>query len=207
MKYDAKNLVGVLRLRDVAHISAGYPIRGSVESAPSGDVPVIQLRDVDGDGRISWVSPVRVRLTGRRAPDWLEQGDILFAARGARNVAALVGAVPGPAVCSPHFFLIRMKAADVLPAFVAWQINQEPAQRYLAAASQGSNIRSIKRQTLEELPLAKASAARQRAIIELNDAALREKRVLSSLIENRNRQMQALASAVCSAATGGQPDE
>jgi hypothetical protein len=183
-----------VRLADVASIGAGYPFRGSIEDAPEGDVAVVQIRNVNSGMGIDWASVSRTQLTGRRKPDWLGRGDILFSARGNRNVAALVEAVPGQAVCSPHFFLIRVKdVGKLLPAFVAWQINQEPIQRYLSASATGSYITSIRRQVLEDLPLVMPPLEKQKTIIAFNDAAVREEQLLLELIENRNRQMRALA--------------
>ncbi len=181
-------------LADVAGIGAGYPFRGSIEDAPEGDVAVVQIRNIDADMGIDWPSVSRTQLTGRRKPDWLGQGDILFSARGNRNVAALVGVVPGQAVCSPHFFLIRVEdVGKLLPAFVAWQINQEPIQRYLSTSATGSYITSIRRQVLEDLPIVMPPLEEQRTIVAFNGAAMRERHLLLELIENRNRQMRSLA--------------
>jgi hypothetical protein len=208
MEDEANYIDREVRLADVASISAGYPFRGSIEDAPGGGVAVVQIRNVDADTGVDWLSVSRTQLTGRRKPDWLGQGDILFSARGNRNVAALVGVVPGQAVCSPHFFLIRVKdVGKLLPAFVAWQINQEPMQRYLAASATGSYITSIRRQVLEDLPLVMPPLEKQKTIIAFSDAAVREKQLLLELIENRNRQMRALAGIALSDLLKGQSNE
>ena len=205
MRYDANKYESV-RLTEVATIAPGYPFRGSIDSTPNGDVAVVQMRNIDDGYRVEWGEVARTKLTGRRCPDWLQQRDVLFSARGTRNIAAVVDGVPGHAVCSPLFFLVRVKAPDrLLPEVVAWQINQEPLQRYLSASATGSNITSIRRQVLEDLPIVVAPIARQQAVVDFNEAALQERRLLSNLIDNRNRQMQALADAICGDILGRLP--
>ncbi len=95
----------------------------------------------------------------------------------------------------------------MLPAFVAWQINQEPMQRYLAASATGSYITSIRRQVLEDLPLVMPPLEKQKTIIAFSDAAVREKQLLLELIENRNRQMRTLAGIAFSDLLKGQSNE
>jgi len=133
-------------------------------------------------------------LEGRGEPAWLRPGDVVFSARGHRNVAALVDNPPGKAVCSPHFFVLRVKdPGRVLPEFLAWQINLPEAQRYLAQSATGSNITSIGRQALEMLPVSLPSLERQRTFALLGRAARRERQLLEQLIENRKRELDLVA--------------
>jgi hypothetical protein len=184
----------IVDLKDVAEVTAGYPIRGSVSDMPSGDVAVVQLKNVTSDTAVDWSSVIRTRLEGRRDPDWLKPGDVIFSARGYRNVAALIESPPARAVCSPHFFLLRVKrTGSVLPEFIAWQINQPDAQRYLAQSAEGSNIPSIRRQVLEQMPVRLPSMERQRTLARLGQTARREKELLERLIKNRERELDLVA--------------
>lgn len=181
-------------IREVADVLAGHPIRGAVQEIPGGDVAVVQLRNVQPDSGIDWSSVTRSRLTGRREPDWLRPGDVIFAARGHRNVAALVESPPDRAVCSPHFFLLRVKhPGNVLPEFLAWQINSSDAQRYFAQAATGSNITSIRRQDLEAMPVPLPPLERQRLLARLGQAVRRERALLEQLIRNRERELDLVA--------------
>jgi len=141
-------------LNELAIISAGHPIRDAVRDVPGGDVAVVQIRNVRVDTGVDWASVARTNLSGRREPDWLKPGDVLFSARGQRNVAVCLDAPPIKAVCSPHFFLIRITdSKSVLPEFLAWQMNLPSAQQYFAQSATGSYIKSIRRQVLESLSL------------------------------------------------------
>jgi len=181
-------------LTAVARVRAGYPFRGSIEEVAGGEVLAVQMKDVDLDAGVRWPGVVRTSLAGRKEPDWLKAGDVLFVSKGARFYAVCVDDPPAQAVCSPHFFHLQVdKQMDLLPAFLAWQINQQPFQRQLQQAAEGSSQLSIRRPVLESLTLSVPPLADQQRIVALAELARQERRVLSALIHNRERQLQALA--------------
>ena len=152
------------------------------------------MKDVDPETHVNWGGVLRTELPGRKQPQWLRQDDVLFVSRGSRFHAVCLDAPPGPAVCNPHFFHLRVKPkANVLPAFVAWQINQPPFQRQLHQAAEGSSQLSIRRPVLESLSLSVPSLAAQQRIVALATMARRERQVLQALIRNREQQLQMLA--------------
>lgn len=180
-------------LKEVATISAGHPIREAVRDMPSGEIAVVQIKNIDAETGVDWPAVSRTRLEGRRAPDWLRAGDVLFSARGQRNVAVCVDQPPARAVCSPHFFLVRVKSNAVLPEFVAWQMNLPNAQQYFAQSATGSYIKGIRRAVLEDLELQVPTLERQQLLVRLAKAVHREKQILERLIEIRRHELDLLA--------------
>ena len=85
------------------------------------------------------------------------------------------------------------KHVIALPAFIAWQLNQIPAQRYFFNSAEGSLYVSIRKQVLEDTPLVLPSIERQRQLISMQLCALKEKKTLQRLIENRQQQINAIA--------------
>ncbi|MXZ48728.1 MAG: restriction endonuclease subunit S [Candidatus Dadabacteria bacterium] len=186
--------IKLTKLGNLSTIISGYPFRGKIKEDPNSEVAVVQIKDINTETGLNWENLVRTRLTSRRKPEWLKRGDILFTAHGNRNVAACLNEVNLKAVCSPHLFLIRLRdEIPVLPAFIAWQINQVSAQQYLSTLATGSYITSIRRQVLENLPISVPNISTQEAIVVFHEAAVREKQLLLDMIGNRNRQMRALA--------------
>lgn len=184
----------ISRLADLAKIAAGYPFRGGIRDLAAGDVAVIQTVDVDIAAGVNWNGLQRVALPSGRSTGYLEAGDVIFTTRGTRNQAVALEAVPVPAVCTPQIFVIRVNDPSVLsPRFLAWQINQRPAQEHLRREATGSHILNIRREAIESLTVAVPPLSRQRAIIGLADAANRECAALARLIENRNQQLEAVA--------------
>lgn len=183
-------------LAQCAHLGAGFPFRGAVDALEGGPVGVIQMRNVEGDG-VDWPSLVRVTLPTKRAPDLLAEGDVIFTTRGRRNFALALTDIPGAAVCSPHFFVIQVHEPDRLqPDFLAWQINQKPAQEHLQQAATGSHILNITRGAIESLPIVIPPLDVQRSMIAMADAAKRERDVIGALLDNRQRQLDAVAAQI-----------
>lgn len=198
MSIDA-NILNIFNLTD---LQGGYPFRGSIEESADGDVLAVQMKDVDPEHGVAWSGATRTTLIGRKQPDWLKAGDVLFVSKGARFYAVCIDEPPSPAVCSPHFFHLQVKSpALLMPAFLAWQINQSPFQRKLQQAAEGSSQLSIRRPVLESLTLSVPSLADQRRIVSLAELARQERRALNQLIRNREQQLHMLADSLFQATT------
>ncbi len=175
-------------------IRGGYPFRGAIEESPEGDALALQMKDVDPEHGVNWAGVTRTTLTGRKHPDWLRSGDIVIVSKGARFYAVCLDQPPHPTVCSPHFFHLQAQPkTGVVPAFVAWQINQPPFQRQLNQAAEGTSQLSIRRPVLEALTLNIPSLADQHHIVALAALARQERQTLNQLIANRELQLNALA--------------
>lgn len=196
------------RLKNLSTINPGYPFRGRINDGAEEEVAVVRIKNVDSETGVDWENLARTRLTGRRKPDLLRKDDILFIAQGGRNIAACVDKIAVDAVCSPHFFLIRLKwGVPLLPAFLAWQINQPPAQQYLSVSATGSHVTGIRRLALENMPISMPDMKKQEKIVAFHKAAVREKKLFLDMVGNRNRQMRALAGVILSEQTEDRNNE
>lgn len=185
-------------LKSLVEVQAGHPFRGSVPFVEGGRAYALQMRDLSPSGEVAWEGLIRTEVDTHKAVQWLAPGDVVFIARGARNYAVCLREVPKPTVCSPNFYLLRIKSPTLLPEFLAWQINRAPAQRYLASNAEGSDQLSIRRPVLEALPLAVPPLHQQQIIVSLAEAAAQEERQLQALIRSRQQQLDALALALFS---------
>jgi hypothetical protein len=190
-----------VKLGDCATLHAGYPFRGPVEHSSAGDVAVVQMKDLDQELGVNWEGASRTSLPGRKPPEWLKGGDVLFVARGNRFFAAALGPPPQQAVCGPHLFHLRIGSPHgLLPNFLAWQINQPPVQRQLTAAAEGSSQLSIRRAEIESLTIAVPTTAEQTQIVALAEGAQRERVLLGRLIANRADELAGIAHALAQSA-------
>ena len=181
-------------LARLAVVRAGFPFRGPIGDTQDGDVRVVQMKDVDAEHGVLWGACISTSLGGRKQPEWLRTGDVLFSAKGSRFYAVHVSEPPAPAVCAPTFFHLRVHDPMVVdPAFIAWQINQPPCQRQLLQAAEGSSQLSIRRPVLEQLVLSVPGIEAQRRIVALATLAQHERQALHRLIRNREIQLQAIA--------------
>lgn len=188
------------QLSKIADIQPGYPFRGKLPLADSGEAYVVQFRHIvsnqvnDGLGK----TLDRVNLTGRKKANFLQPGDVIFMAKGTRNLAAVIQDIPENTVCTPNFYHIRLTvgASDLEPYFLAWQLNHSDAQRYFATCSQGSASTSITKTQLENLPVSIPGREEQNYIVRLAQAAAHEQEVLMQLIDNRRRMIDGIGQQI-----------
>ncbi|MCP1247301.1 restriction endonuclease subunit S [Acetobacter cerevisiae] len=176
-------------------VSTGWSFRGRIDPTDGAKTAVVQMRDTSPSG-VDWTCCVRTEVTGRREPDWLRPGDILFPARGNVSQAVLIDESIGSlqAVAAPHFFLLRVTRSDVLPAYLAWWLNQEPAQRHLEQQAQSSTlVRNIARPVLEATPVVLPPLPRQEQIVGLASVMRREEDLLQRLRQTNQQIMTGLA--------------
>ena len=185
-----------MKLKDIAKIRAGHPFRGKVPENKDAQSKVIQIRDINRDGKVNWETVISADVENKRGSvGWLQKGDVIFTARGPKNIATcLAHKLEEPVVCSPHFFIIQLKKTDkLLPEFLAWQLNQVPAQRYFDGVAEGSWQIGVNKSSILDLKLSIPNIDTQYKIIELAKTALKEKHIMLELILNRERQLQGIA--------------
>ena len=179
-------------LSEISTISAGHPFRGKIPEAPGSGIYAVQMKDVSVVQGINWVGCIETEPVGRSAA-WLEQGDILVAARGNHNYAVLVSEPPVAAVAAPHFFVVRAKEAALMPEFLVWLLNQRQCQRYFEQNAEGSVTKSIRRSVLEATPIAIPPLERQKAVMQLVSTLREEQRVLYSLVQSNEALLGSIA--------------
>lgn len=183
-------------LCEVADVFSGYPFRGAIPADENGDVHVVQVRDTRDTGEVFQDEMVKVILPGKKPPNWLLPGDVLFISKSVKHFSALVEDLPVKTVCSPHFFLIRVKTEyqnRVKPEFICWQLNQLPAQRYFSTTAEGSLNLIVRKQVLENTPIKLLDIKEQQLIANMHKCAIKERTALLQLIENKDKEQAAIA--------------
>jgi hypothetical protein len=184
------------KLGALAELQIGYQARGRIEPDPESPYRVLQVRDVDD--RVDWTGVVTFRP--ERQPDRyrVREGDILVPSRGGNPVAVLLDHVPGPTLAAGNFYILRVRRKGVLPGYLAWYINQAPAQTFLRSRSQGTNIAMVAKADLEELEVPVPALAIQEKVVRVAALQRRERELLRDLEERRGQLIQ----AVCLKAIG-----
>jgi len=185
------------KLSDIASIRQGHPFRGAITAFPDGPVRVIQLKNLSASGVHNPCDLLRTRLHPRKAPDWVQEGDVLLAARGAHPLAVLLCNPPADTVCSPHLYVIRVSDHErIMPAFLAWQLNQEGAQEYLRRQSAGSRQQSLRKAAIEELRVQLPPLLLQQRIVSIARAAQLEKLHCEQMIAARHQEVARYAAHI-----------
>lgn len=181
-----------MRLADACTIHTGYTARGRLEPAAAGGVLAIQLRDISPEGIVDPERLTRVQLEGLAERYFVRTGDVVFRSRGERNTAsALDERLQEPALAVLPLMVLRPKRDVVTPEYLAWAINQPPAQRHFDSAARGTNIRMIPRSSLDDLELDVPDIETQGKIVVVDALAERE-RELAQLAADTRRKMISL---------------
>jgi len=172
--------MGTLPLRGLVDIQIGYGFRAGVEPDPAGLVGVIQMKDLGDDQIVDLTSLVRVSMdvpAGRQ----VREGDIILRSRGDRSTCAIVAGDPGPALVAAPLLRLRVVDDRLLPAYLNWYINQPSAQTHFARHAEGSFVKMISKQVLEELEVEIPPLEPQHRIVELARLSQRERTLCSDI--------------------------
>jgi hypothetical protein len=150
------------------------------------------LRDISPEGIVDPERLTRVQLEGLAERYFVRTGDVVFRSRGERNTAsALDERLQEPALAVLPLMVLRPKRDVVTPEYLAWAINQPPAQRHFDSAARGTNIRMIPRSSLDDLELDVPDIETQGKIVVVDALAERE-RELALLAADTRRKMISL---------------
>jgi restriction endonuclease S subunit len=140
-----------------------------------GDLVYLQAKHFDEFGHLHSVLHPDLPAEGISEKHLLRDGDVLFAAKGTKNFAAVFENHNEPSVASTSFFVIRLTDNKVLPRFLAWFLNNPTTQTLLKAQAIGTSIPSISKQVLENLEIPVPDIKTQKAIVEISKLRNREK--------------------------------
>ena len=116
----------------------------------------------------------------------LRPGDVLFMSRGLRNTAAVIGSIPKRTIAPLSFYVIRPKAG-VDPAYLAWCLNQAPAQTAITQIRTGAGTPLVPRKEFGEITIPLPPIEVQRRIARLGALMGRERHLVAQLREVTER--------------------
>lgn len=176
-------------IRELLEIQIGYQCRDNSEISQEGTYHLIQAKDVDSELGHDLVVPSLDLIKPARnpAPYIVENGDLLFLARGRRRSATLVEGLPSdrPSIAMYYFFILRPKSNSINPGFVAWIINQGPAKDYLANVAGGTTIPFVTKQAFSALEIDLPGLEVQEYISRMYRLSMREMQLLRHLEQKR----------------------
>ncbi len=176
------------KITDIADIQIGYQFRKKIESADNGTNRVIQIRDFDENHILNKEFLSRVRIDKPVEEYLINKGDVLFLSRGHRNWAAPIVDDLTATIAVSHFFVIRLKQQNVLPEYLAWYINQTPAQEYLhKIARRGTHMPLIPLSAFWGLTVTLPDIETQKKIVEVSRLMDKEKQILFALQGKRSQ--------------------
>ena len=184
IKYKSGNLKKAIK--DITYIQTGLFAKPS----GFGELVYLQSKHFDENGQLVAVLHPDLLAEGVSEKHILKSGDVLFAAKGAKNFATVFEKHNQPSVASTSFFVLRLKNNQVLPEYLVWFLNNPQTQVLLKGQAIGTSIPSISKQVLENLEITIPRIETQRTILEITKLRNVEKSLKQKIEALREKQIQ-----------------
>ncbi|MBK7039368.1 MAG: restriction endonuclease subunit S [Bacteroidetes bacterium] len=173
-------------IKDIANIQTGL----FAKPAGIGELVYLQSKHFDEYGQLHAELHADLATDGISKKHLLKDGDVLFAAKGTKNFAAVFENHNEPSVASTSFFVIRPADKKVLPQYLAWFLNNHTTQTLLKGQAIGTSIPSISKQVLENLEITVPSIETQATILKITKLRNKEKALKQKIEILREKQIQ-----------------
>lgn len=172
-------------LKDIAEIQAGYSFREGITPVDGGSVRVIQIKDIGAFGDVLEDDLVAVDGDHLKNDFFVRTGDVLLTTRGTSRRAAAIGEEMESTIFVAQIFAIRNLNKKVLPEYLAWYLNQAPAQEHFDTFTSGATIQNVRKDVLAALPVDVPSIETQRLVLKIVELRRRESSLRTSIEEKR----------------------
>jgi len=182
-----------VQLKNIASVQMGYSFRARLEADLSGDVAVIQMKDLRDDHTVDCSDLVRVDMKEVKEHHLVRRGDLVLRSRGLLTTSAIVLEDHYNAVVAAPLLRIRVSRHDkISPEYLNWCINQRDAQAFLHSRAIGTAQKMIGKVALDEMEVLVPDMARQKNIVEMASLSAQEQILLHALAEKRDQYISEL---------------
>ena len=181
----------IKRLDDIATLSSG--IYAKPDYSP--DTLYLQSVHFDEFQKLTPVLEPQLKIEGKSAKHLLQDGDILFAAKGIHNFGVVYHASYGKAVASSSFVVIKLKKETknmILPEYLAWFLTNTSDIRDFHRKQLGTTVPSISIKTLSEIEVKIPNIRKQHLITNIQQLRNKQKDLTQKLELARDTQIQQL---------------
>ena len=180
-------------LGDISEIQVGYQSREGIRAHLDGSHFLLQVRDFNNLHQVDWSNLTRFTPASSMTKSEIQPGDVLFLAKGQDNFACPVNRVTNHVLAANSFYILRPDQATILPDYLAWWLNQAPAQEFIQLNRSGSSLPFLSVSALSRLEVRIPPIKVQRKIGELE--LLRKKE--ADLLDLYLTKKSALIKTVC----------
>lgn len=177
------------KLASVATIQTGI----YAKTVQEGDAIYLQSRHLNELGQIDQGLTPDLYLDEKIEKYSLREGDVLFPAKGTKNVSGVYQTRVGRAVASTSLFVIRIKnefSNDLLPEYLSWFLNHPRTQEFLKSQAKGASPPSISIKTLYDLKIQVPTHTTQQEIVRIHSLRIRENEITQQIAELKERILQ-----------------
>lgn len=178
------NRITSKNISTIADVFLGFILRMSSQKTKSGDVRLIQMRNVNKSGNIEQNDFDFIPQNIIRQNNLLKQNDLIIANRGNFHKVAVFEEYK-ETVADSNFFIIRIKSKEILPRYLAFYLNQERVQKHIARLTAGTSAKKLSMDALKAFEVPVPTIATQEKFIELAELKQKESALLLKLKEKK----------------------
>jgi len=179
-------------LKTIASIQVGYQAKTGIEESVQGTHRLIQSRDFDSFNRLQSGNLIVFFPERKPEPYSVHRGDILFQARGMVHFSYCIEEELENTLVAGSFYILRTKNGDLLPQYLAWWLNQAPAQAYFRAQACRGGISFISKETLSRLRVRIPILSVQKKVVRIVTLDRHERFLLDRLSTLRSDMVKAI---------------
>lgn len=168
------------KLNDIANIQSGV----FAKPHPNGDGAYLQVRHFNDSGELDTELLPEIVTAKHADKHLLNEGDIVLAAKGIKNFAAVIPKLEIPTIASTSFLIIKLTNANTSPHFLARWLNTNIDN--IKRMARGSAIPSISKSVIMDLEIPVIPVEIQQSIEQIDRLKAREKTILENLQIKRN---------------------
>jgi restriction endonuclease S subunit len=173
-------------IKDITNIQTGLFAKPS----DKGEVVYLQSKHFDENGKLLGELHPDLLANSISEKHLLKDGDVLFAAKGTKNFAAVYENQNPASVASTSFFVLRPTDNKILPEYLAWFLNHPATQKLIKDNARGTAIPSIRKTVLEDLEISIPSIEKQRTVIQLSALVRKENELRMNILQKRKQLIE-----------------
>ena len=182
----------MVKLAEIVDIRAGYSFREGLSKAISGELPVIQFKNISNlyisdVSACSFISDKKIK-----ASHFLRFNDILLSNRG--NYKTSIFKSNEKCIASGVFFIMTVKNTNFLPEYIATFLNSVEGQNVLSARQNAAGVPSIIRSELTQIDIPLIPLDKQKQIVELFLLYEKEVDTMEKIKQNRKKLINSILS-------------
>ncbi len=177
-----------VKVKDITAVQMGYSFRARLEAAVSGNISIIQMKDLAEDDTVDCSHLTRIDNESIKNHHYAKKDDLVFRSRGQITTAAIIrNKIEKTIIASPLIRIRITRPTKVLPEYLNWYIGQRDAQIYFASRTKGSVQKMISKQTVENLELSLPTLETQKFVVALAALSVREQKLFQKLAKKRKQ--------------------
>jgi len=172
------------KIAECAEVLPGFALKARAEHEPEGAYQVVMAKHLSNCMPYRYIDEHELRMTPAGSPEnyRVQKGDVLFISRGVRNCAAVIESLPEKTIASATFYILRAHPV-IEPAYLAWCLNQPPAQAQIGQIRTGAGTPIVQRNVLGDIQIPVPPLREQKQIVELGALMAAELDIRKKLLE------------------------